>query len=216
MSNTQMVSAPRTLDEVLAELPESYSRDDVAYGWHECLDNIPAVQHQGEPVALPAAMHPHDFDNLPEAHCNGWNACLDEIAKLGPLFSHPVQGEPVAWLREDGDGGLELTASGDGIGFAVYTHADSAEVERLRAVIEQQKNLIESLRAELVESYSIDASAESSAPVEIDERAEFERRYPDYDHTLCSHEDWKDQYNDPKLGDMWNGWRARAALERKP
>lgn len=42
--------------------------------------------------------------------------------------------------------------------------ADSAEVDRLRAVIWQQKNLIQSLRAELVESYSIDASAEPSAP----------------------------------------------------
>lgn len=62
----------------------------------------------------------------------------------------------------------------------------------------------------------LSASAEPSAPVEIDERAEFKRRFPDYDHTLCSHEDWKDQYDDPKLGDMWNGWQARAALERKP
>jgi hypothetical protein len=53
----------------------------------------PAEQHQGEPVALPAAMHPHDFDNLPEAHCDGWNACLDEIAKLGPLYTHADPGE---------------------------------------------------------------------------------------------------------------------------
>ncbi|WP_145182362.1 hypothetical protein [Pseudomonas sp. URMO17WK12:I11] len=47
-------------------------------------------------------------------------------------------------------------------GEAVSQAAD--EIERLRAVIEQQKSLIESLRAELVESHSIDASAEPSAP----------------------------------------------------
>lgn len=44
---------------------------------------------RGEPVTLPAAMHPHDFDNLSETHCNGYNACLDEIAKLGPLYPLP-------------------------------------------------------------------------------------------------------------------------------
>jgi hypothetical protein len=58
----------------------------------------PAEQHQGEPVALPARVQRGGND-----HCDGlavgWNACLDEIAKLGPL----------------------------------YTHADPAEVERLRS-----------------------------------------------------------------------------------
>ncbi|OAK63103.1 hypothetical protein A3K88_02925 [Pseudomonas putida] len=95
----------------------------------------PAEQPQGEPVPLPANMHPHDFDNLPEAHCNGWNACLDEIAKLGPLYSRPVQGYPVAyqvrtpkgawascnkWLHEIG---MQETR-------ALYPYADPGEVER--------------------------------------------------------------------------------------
>ncbi|MCE0961759.1 hypothetical protein [Pseudomonas putida] len=48
--------------------------------------------------------------------------------------------------------------------FLLYTHADPGDVERLRSVIEQQTNLIASLRAELVESRSIDAIAEPSAP----------------------------------------------------
>lgn len=87
------------------------------------------------------------------------------------------QGEPVALpARKPWDG---LAATGENLKVSgwneyrdaveklgpLYTHADPAEVERLRAVIEQQKNLIESLRAELVESHSIDASAEPSAPV---------------------------------------------------
>ena len=54
----------------------------------------------------------------------------------------------------------------------LYAHADPAEVERLRAVIEQQKNLIESLRVELVESHSIDASAEPCAPELTDDLRE--------------------------------------------
>lgn len=63
---------------------------------------------------------------------------------------------------------------------------------------------------------ALSASAQPSATVELDERAEFERTFPDLDHNLCSHEDWQDQYECPKAGDMWNGWQARAALERKP
>ncbi|WP_122975155.1 Lar family restriction alleviation protein [Pseudomonas fulva] len=57
------------------------------------------------------------------------------------------QGEPVGWLP-----------------LLDTPHPDPAEAEQLRAVIDQQKTLIASLRAELVESYSIDASAEPSAP----------------------------------------------------
>jgi len=92
-------------------------------------DLLPAQQGKGEPVALPEPKAHHlDPSFLPDVD-KGWNACLDEITKLGPL----------------------------------YTHADPAEVEQLRAVIDQQKSLIASLRAELVESYSIDASAEPSS-----------------------------------------------------
>jgi len=59
--------------------------------------------------------------------------------------------------------------AGDPIGWLPLLdtpHTDPCEVERLRSVIEQQKNLIASLRAELVESRSIDASAEPSAAAE--------------------------------------------------
>ena len=56
----------------------------------------------------------------------------------------------------------------------------------------------------------------TGSPVERDERAEFEKSFPNLDHTLCSHPDWQDQYESVKAGDMWNGWQARAALERKP
>ncbi|MGN8259460.1 hypothetical protein ACLEJW_09020 [Pseudomonas sp. SMSB3] len=47
----------------------------------------PAEQHQGEPVALPARLPEHRIDS------HGWNACLDEIAKLGPLYTRADPGE---------------------------------------------------------------------------------------------------------------------------
>lgn len=33
--------AKMTLEQLLADLPDGYSKDDVAYGWHECADNYP-------------------------------------------------------------------------------------------------------------------------------------------------------------------------------
>lgn len=65
------------------------------------------------------------------------------------------EGEPVGWLP-----------------LLDTPHSDPAEVEGLHTVIEQQKSLVESLRAELIESRSIDASAEPSAPELTDDLRE--------------------------------------------
>jgi len=48
-----------------------------------------ADQHQGEPVTLPARKDPTQGWAVPGgvAKADGWNACLDEIAKLGPLYT---------------------------------------------------------------------------------------------------------------------------------
>lgn len=188
MSNNQMVSVPRTLDEVLAELPESYSRDDVAYGWHECLDNMPcpkpAEQHQGEPVTLPGRTTDTESccEMLRRLGLYGdvnvwnagkiWNACLDELAKLGPLYTRPVQGDPTAHsLAEKVREALDRQACPNAWMVIAYeavvqnfTHADPAEVERLRkelaelrrweATVRENSPLlaeVERLRAELVD-----------------------------------------------------------------
>ncbi|MGI9633881.1 hypothetical protein ACR1QG_23490, partial [Pseudomonas fulva] len=62
-----------------------------------------AKEHQGEPVTLPARKDPtqHWVEPGGVHKAEGWNSYHDEIAKLGPL----------------------------------YTHADPAEVERLRAAL---------------------------------------------------------------------------------
>lgn len=76
-----------------------------------CLTPLYTRPAQGEPVALPDRREypdPHDkgrygpFDPKYEEDCaeaEGWNACLDEIAKLGPLYTHADPGE-VERLRE--------------------------------------------------------------------------------------------------------------------
>ncbi|MBT9234253.1 hypothetical protein KKQ11_00255 [Pseudomonas sp. MG-2] len=73
----------------------------------------PAEQHQGEPVALPSCnaklSDSHDWD---QGYRGGWRACLDEIAKLGPLYTHADPGEANKWRNE--------------------AHRFNLEVERLR------------------------------------------------------------------------------------
>ena len=74
------------------------SRDD----GHPCAK---IRQHQGEPVALPAyklarTHNSHDWD---QGHRDGWKDYADEIAKLGPLYTHPAPADPgeVERLRAD-------------------------------------------------------------------------------------------------------------------
>lgn len=55
---------------------------------------VPTEQHQGEPVALPERKGTHlRYDTLMPTFSKGWNACLDEIAKLGPLYTRADPGE---------------------------------------------------------------------------------------------------------------------------
>ncbi|MCE1009292.1 hypothetical protein [Pseudomonas monteilii] len=63
----------------------------------------PAEEHQGEPVALPdRKLHVHQGLSHTDAKADGWNACLDEITKLGPLYTHADPGE-VERLRASED-----------------------------------------------------------------------------------------------------------------
>jgi len=106
------------------------------------------------------------------------------VIGLGPMSvvapTEQRKGEPVMRLEceklwgGDGEYAVDFVKPGwlqecrkKGGTFLLYTHADPGEVERQRAVIEQQKNVIASLRAELVESRSIDASAEPSVPAAL-------------------------------------------------
>jgi hypothetical protein len=94
--NNEFVSVPRELVErliaatIVARGQGSPTRRDA-----EELLAQPAAQHQGQPVALPD----RDVDDIGR-FTDGWNACLDEIAKLGQLFTHADAGK-VERLREE-------------------------------------------------------------------------------------------------------------------
>ena len=225
--------------------------------------DAPAQQHQGEPVVLPGRrVQLKSFTGKGLAELRAWNACLDEIAKLGPLYAHPapVRGEPVAWCQPHWSGkyadycwGPERPNSPcPELWKPLYTHTDPAEVERLRermlaceeiaennakACAEALTKLAEAhalLREVLVGLWpstplaikvnaALSASAEPSASVEIDERAEFEKWYlaEYYEEDAQCGLEWLStepcggyRYSEPAR--HWKVWQARAALERKP
>lgn len=155
---------------------EEAERDAVATG-------LPIVglgpmvdQHQGEPVALPARMDSTSADWSEDRRAAGWNACLDEIAKLGPLYTHPapaVDKEQPACAKlkvhelQSGRLVVEVAAfdagqlSERGI-VSVYTHADPGELERLRGVVnewetkwQQEAAQVGLLRAQLAKAHGL-------------------------------------------------------------
>lgn len=157
-SNTEMVSVPREAVVQAAELLQEYNKCSIARDLRAILAQ-PAVQHQGEPVALPERKGTHlRYDTLMPTFSKGWNACLDEIAKLGPLYSRPVQGEPVAWEAIEAlawgafaDGGKDYrgcTRQRLRELREVYTHTAPGEVERLRTMLDQTDGDLRSVTAD--------------------------------------------------------------------
>lgn len=157
-SNTEMVSVQATIES----LEEAYAGDSALEFMNDAAQllrqfkSLSTLEHPGEPVALPSCnaklSDSHDWD---QGYRGGWRACLDEIAKLGPLYTRPVPGEPVAWrgINELGEVVTEwidgtppssmVDLSGNPASFArierAYPHADPGEIERLREEIETLK-----------------------------------------------------------------------------
>lgn len=177
MSDKQMVSVPREQMERFSEVLEVLSchitvADDslkAGRAIHSEMSAIlakPAEQHQGEPVALPARKQAPGNGKW---HCLYpehliWNACLDKIAKLGPLYTRPAQGEVVAWrFVEPGDeyNGYQQkvrvtidkpSATRARLGCEpLYAHADPAEVERLETLVGEIQALRLESEAQLAE-----------------------------------------------------------------
>lgn len=257
MSN-EFVMVPRELAERIAASIGYEERDEL----QEILAK-PSMR-QGEPVALPAAKElvrawGHDMGgNYEEGTAFGWNACLDEIAKLGPLYPatadpgevERLRAELVEWkerCRRNNDEAMSWMAKYD-ILRAQLTERDAL----LRKVVKKGSiSRAETMQAialiggevevecrecagtggighmEICEHCKgsgftkVSASAEPSAPVEIDERAAFEKAVVDkaerFHPNLDQYGEHPDaEYRDANIEWAWGLWKARAALERKP
>lgn len=85
----------RDFEGVLGRNAEGLGQEtpDLMDGIDELLANS-AQQHQGEPVTLPARKKTTaGLLSDSNTYNRGWNACLDEIAKLGPLYTHSDPGQ---------------------------------------------------------------------------------------------------------------------------
>ena len=95
----EMVSVPR-------ELAETFDRSESpppawAVEKLRAILDAPAELNQGEPVKIPArdeSLGTAERDEYANGYRHGWNAYNDELAKLGPLYIRPAQGDPAAFV----------------------------------------------------------------------------------------------------------------------
>lgn len=171
-------------------------------------------KHQGEPVALPGRRSEptEESDVFTDAENSGFNTCLDEIAKLGPLYTHAdpnVRWKAVADEQMKVIEGLRAQlAERDALLSKALTDLEYIQKECTGDVT---PGYIGCLVDDVVDLLS--ASSEPSAPVEREERAEFEA----YCAVIGLPVDRLPSgvYLIPAVRFGWAGWQARAALERK-
>lgn len=177
-----MPTENRSLNPAMVSVPRHLVLDAITFAWdHDANGNVAALQNwldqpapQPHPDPIAWMVRTAFWWTKEEAERDAAAMGLP-VVPLGPMGG---SGNPSAWLNT-ATGAVTTSAvqvmdwddDGEPVQ-SLYTHADPGEVERLRAVIDQQKSLIASLRAELVESYSIDASAEPSAPVPFQARVQ--------------------------------------------
>lgn len=154
MSN-EFVMVPLELAEVAARALSSNGYDLQARDLEAAL----VQRHQGEPVALPERkLHVHQGLSHTDAKADGWNACLDEIAKLGPLYTHSDPSD------------IRVTRQA--------LESLKGEANDLRAHLAEWDALLQEIRGQSGSSWlrgetqhkldaALSASAELSAPVEL-------------------------------------------------
>ncbi|UXZ44532.1 hypothetical protein [Pseudomonas soli] len=224
MSNTEMVSVPRGLAERIAQICmfTMYKEDYRAIS--EILSQ-PADQHHDEPVAWLRRCLKGERAGCIEQGGPGEANNPEYWSPAFPVYERPDPGE-VERLRE-------------GISKHWKVVCDQrAELDTLRAHLAERDALLSEIRGDItsrgwnggcsipsrIDLALLSASAEPSAPVERDERAEFE---------ACIRREWPmapisrkrdllpkgdpcyGDYCDEPLQRAWVGWQMRAALERK-
>jgi hypothetical protein len=201
MSKNDMVMVPRDAVENAAELLQEYNKCRIARDLRAILDQ-PAQQHQGEPVGMLRG-------SRRVCHC-----CVGMDREEWCSICDSAAGTEVERLRaqldeRDHQLGLIGTCLGEIL----------VAAKHIRAGVGLTGPQLLQFGEELRDCLS--ASAEPSAPVEIDERARFEKAVIDKAERFHPNleqygEHPEAEYRDPKIEWAWGLWQARAALERKP
>lgn len=196
----------------------------------------PAEQHQGEPVAWRVGSQIFQQEHLARMHSGGVNKPVE------PLYAHADPGEVEQHIKrrmEMAEQKTELHRQIEALRAQLAeAHALLRHREEMLAKVAggwpihifTKDNPLRIKTCGEVMAYSVDggmmttfdpekmqlsASAEPSAPVEIDERAEFEKHYASKNEGYCpsafdGEYDWHDAQP------CWESWQARAAMEKKP
>ena len=153
MNNEQMVSVPRAEIEAAAERFARAQIFDFSSKLRALLAQ-PAAQHQGEPVALPARRKEtgdEEYDERNRPAIDAWNACLDEIAKLGPLYPHADAN--VRWKAVADEQMQVIARLREGIAKHWKVVCDQrAELDALRAQLAEQNALLR----EVLEAFQLE------------------------------------------------------------
>lgn len=239
MSKNDMVMVPRELVEkaMLACFEAGFGIP------HDELRDALSQQHQGEPVAWRVGSQIFQQEHLAKMHSGGVRKPVE------PLYTHADPGE-VERLRAE----LEVTAKlyEEGCQATYDFDAMQQQIDDLLRMLRMawgsdDISAEDCRRIDAALSASADPSApkcknklpclrpdlcgicEPSAPVEIDERAEFEAHIEetesqwdlmlvrvDAEHKIHGHPRDIGEYAVPETHAAWKAWQVRAALERKP
>lgn len=244
MSNIEMVSVPRELAERIKKTC-MFAMFEADYEELRMTLGKPAEQHQGEPVMKLEAekLWGGDGEYVVSFVKPGW---LQECRTKGGtflLFTHadPCEAERLReqvsaykasrerlheWIREEQLKNIALRAKLDERDallretdeFMYIMTGHDSHARLVHRYGENWWDAIDKLRGKA--NGVLSASAVPSAPVEQDERADFERtfkkRYPNAVHTFELERGPKGQYLVQPAKTEWDGWQARAALARKP
>ena len=149
-SNTEMVSVPRETIEQAEKLLQEDNRCTMAREFRTILAKS-ADQHPGEPVALPTRGKEQQFEKLTRferevyaaGRVVGRNDCLDEITKLGPLYTHADPGEVEQLQLEIEKLRLSLTLNDDAL---IQDGFVRIENRALRSRIDEQNELLREIK----------------------------------------------------------------------
>ncbi|MEX5363441.1 hypothetical protein WCE03_16620 [Pseudomonas guariconensis] len=218
-SNTEMVSVQATIES----LEEAYAGDSALEFMNDAAQllrqfmSISTLQHQGEPVALKCWSCKAEFTLKERADCDGccWKCGVEiDLEDYADKFAGEVERlrAELETLTADRDAEKAMKAKAREQRDRVT--AQLAERDALlRAWLDMFAGGLKASPLELLESRTLaalSASAEPSAPVDLDERAAFEKGY----HKDALHRDG-DEYSRMAVQMAWEGWQARAALDRK-
>ncbi len=218
-SNTEMVSVPRALAERISNICmfTMYKED-----WRALSEILakPAQQRQGEPVAY-AVFTDNGNIRIWSTNCAAVaiKVMREEGKQVVPLYAHsaPSATGEVERLRTE----LDLRTQ-EREKFLGWCRDARAESTKLRAQLAERDALLREVLVGLWPSTplaikinaALSASAEPSAPVEIDERALIELALSEYGKATGNHV-LPGGFND-KQDAFVQGFLCRAAMERKP